>query len=79
VNGVGEPIRDDTFLILLNPHHEAILFYMPADKGSSAWEVVIDSAKPQYDGKSEGKVTVGPGKTFELIPRSTALLREVGD
>jgi glycogen operon protein len=79
VNGVGEPIRDDTFLILLNPHHESILFYMPADNGSSAWEVVIDSAKPEYEAKSEGKVTVAAGQTFELIPRSTALLREVGD
>ena len=33
VNGVGEPIRDETFLILLNPHTEPIRFYMPRDKG----------------------------------------------
>src|SRR5215469_5883536 len=29
VNGVGEPIRDETFMILFNPHHEPIKFYMP--------------------------------------------------
>ncbi len=29
VNGVGEPIKDDTFLILLNSHHEALQFCLP--------------------------------------------------
>ena len=33
VNGVGEPIRDETFLILFNPHHEPIQFYMPPRRG----------------------------------------------
>ena len=25
----GEPIRDQTFLLCMNPHHEHIQFYMP--------------------------------------------------
>src|ERR1700685_1918576 len=29
VNGVGESIRDETFMVLLNPHTESIQFYMP--------------------------------------------------
>jgi glycogen operon protein len=74
VNGVGEAIVDDTFLILLNPHHEPIQFYMPPRNGA-AWEVVISSAAPQ----DEKKRVVEAGKTFELIPRSTALLREIND
>ena len=45
VNGLGEPIRDETFLILLNPHTEPIRFYMPRDEGT-AWELTIDSANP---------------------------------
>ena len=45
VNGVGEPIRDDTFLILFNPHHEPIQFYMPPQEGT-AWELLLDSSLP---------------------------------
>ena len=52
VNGVGEPIRDDTFMMLLNPHHEPIRFFMPRAEGT-AWEVLIDSAKPEQDGEAD--------------------------
>jgi glycogen operon protein len=74
VNGVGEVIRDETFLILLNPHTEPIQFYMPRN-GGTAWQVVISSGD---DGQVEHP-PIGPGEPFELIPRSTALLRELTD
>jgi len=74
VNGVGEAIRDETFLILLNPHHEPIRFFMPRIEGT-AWEVALDSAEPAR----EKKPIVPAGEAFELIPRSTALLRELAD
>jgi isoamylase len=74
VNGVGQPILDETFMMLLNPHHEPIKFYMPRREGT-AWEVLLDSAFP---GRKEGPV-VGAGDPYELIPRSTALLRELTD
>ena len=32
-------------MILLNPHHESIKFYMPRKQGT-AWEVMLDSAIP---------------------------------
>jgi glycogen operon protein len=74
VNGVGEPIRDDTFLILLNPHTEPIRFFMPPRPGT-AWELVLDSALAE---STDGKI-VPAGEPFDLIPRSTALLREMRD
>jgi isoamylase len=74
VNGVGEAIVDDTFLILLNPHHEAIQFHMPRRPGS-AWEVLVSSAAPN----GSEKPVVRAGKVYELVPRSTALLREITD
>jgi isoamylase len=74
VNGVGEPISDETYLILLNPHHEPIKFYMPR-KAGSAWEIVLDSARLSGDGKRP----IAPGEPYELIARSTALLRELTD
>jgi glycogen operon protein len=79
VNGVGEPIRDETFMMLFNPHTEPIKFYMPRRTGT-AWEVLLDSAAPERDGNGNGKrPVVAPGESYELIPRSTALLRELTD
>ncbi len=74
VNGVGEPIRDETYMILLNPHHEPIKFYMPQKPGS-AWDVVLDSSTPA----GAQRPALGPGDFHELEPRSTALLRELTD
>jgi isoamylase len=74
VNGVGESIRDETFMILLNPHTESIKFYMPRRQGT-AWEVMLDSAQPE---RTE-KPVIPPGDPYELIARSTALLRELTD
>jgi isoamylase len=74
LNGVGEPIRDDTFLILMNPHTEPIQFFMPRKNGV-AWMVVLDSAHPSQ----KEFPLVGPGDFYPLEPRSTALLREMTD
>ncbi|HSU69092.1 MAG TPA: hypothetical protein VLJ39_19570, partial [Tepidisphaeraceae bacterium] len=74
VNQVGEPIRDETFLVLFNPHHEPIKFFMPPRAGT-AWELLMDSKLP-----TNGVHTViAAGEPYELIPRSTALLRELTD
>jgi glycogen operon protein len=74
VNPVGEPIRDESFLMLFNPHHEPILFYMPRRPGT-AWELLLDSAHPDC----QDKTIIPAGDAFELIARSTALLRELSD
>jgi glycogen operon protein len=74
VNGVGESIRDDSFMILFNPHHEPIKFFMPRKQGS-AWEVLLDSNSPDRTDKP----VIAAGSSFELIARSTALLRELTD
>ena len=74
VNGVGEPVRDETFLILLNPHVEPIRFFMPPAQGT-AWKVILDSARPE---KTDHPI-VATGEYFELVPRSTALLQELAD
>jgi len=74
VNAIGEMIRDDTFMLLLNPHHEPIRFYMPRRHGS-AWELLLDSGDPE----KTDKAIIGAGDYHELIPRSIALLRELTD
>jgi len=74
VNGVGEPIRDETYLIMLNPHHEPIQFYMPLREGA-AWQMVIDSANPE----GAEKASIGARDYYPLPARSSAVLRELTD
>jgi isoamylase len=74
VNGVGEPITDETFMILFNPHTEPIKFYMPRHPGT-AWEVLLDTGFPE---RTE-KPVIAEGEFYDLIPRSSALLRQMAD
>ena len=74
VNGVGEPTQDETFLILFNPHTEPIRFFMPPRPGT-AWELEIDTASPE---RADRQV-IPSGEYYELVPRSTAVLRELAD
>ena len=38
----GEPIRDDTFLILINAHHEPVNFVLPGEEDVK-WELLMDT------------------------------------
>ena len=39
----GEPVRDETFLLLINAHYEPIPFVLPGQENLE-WQVVIDTA-----------------------------------
>jgi glycogen operon protein len=71
---VGEPIQDETFLILFNPHTEPIRFFMPPRQGT-AWELEVDTAFPDKSDKS----VIPSGEYYEMVPRSSAVLRELAD
>ncbi len=72
VNSVGEPIRDDTFLLLLNPHHEAVPFQLPNAHAGARWELVLDTR----DSAPPPATVLESGAAYDLIARSTALFRE---
>jgi pullulanase/glycogen debranching enzyme len=38
----GRPIQDDTFLMLLNAHHETVNFVLPGQE-EVRWELIIDT------------------------------------
>ncbi|MBV8730819.1 MAG: glycogen debranching protein GlgX [Acidobacteriia bacterium] len=73
VNGVGEPIYDDSYLIAFNPHHEPIKFYMPRAEGV-AWKVLIDA-----DPRRTDRPVIRSGEPYELTPHSSAVLQELAD
>jgi glycogen operon protein len=39
----GEPVGDDTFLVVLNAHHDAVPFTLPTATWGRSWRVVLDT------------------------------------
>jgi glycogen operon protein len=71
VNVVGEPVTDDSFLLLFNPHHEHVRFVLPKPAEGKVWEVCFDT-------KNVMAARRGPARKFyNLIDRSMAVLQEV--
>jgi isoamylase len=72
VDAKGEPIADDTLMILLNAHHEPIEFVLPAHRRDPGWEVVLDTRAS--NGRRRHRALKG-GEPYELGARSLAMLR----
>jgi isoamylase len=66
----GENIVGDTILLLLNAHHEAILFTLPATWEGELWERLLDTADPQGM-----PLMCTDGQQYQLQGRAMAVLR----
>ena len=69
---MGRRIVDDTFLVLLNAHHEPMGFTLPAHRKSVRWEPMLDTREPT--GRRRARPLRG-GQVYEMWPRSLAVLR----
>ena len=45
-NQLGEQIVDDSFLLLINAHHQQVTFTLPDESYGRTWAVVVDTADP---------------------------------
>ncbi|MBC7907251.1 MAG: glycogen debranching protein GlgX [Rhodospirillaceae bacterium] len=63
---------DDTFMVLLNAYTEILFYTLQPVQLGKAWEVVIDTARPEGILANE---TCGAGARFPLKPHSLAVLR----
>jgi glycogen operon protein len=68
----GRPIVDDTLLILLNAHHEAVPFVLPAHRAGTRWIMVLDTAR---DGERTRNHLERGGRTYDLPAHSLAVFR----
>jgi glycogen operon protein len=73
VDDRGNRIVDDTLLILLNAHHEAVPFVLPAHRRKVRWQVLLDTTEAAA-GQSSHRSMRG-GEAYNLKGRSLALLR----
>ncbi len=70
----GRPIMEESFLILINAHHEPIDFHLPSFHGGFGWLTLLDTTHEQGLPPSGRLPTTSP---FRLTGRSLALLQEV--
>jgi isoamylase len=68
----GEPIRDQTFLLLINAHYEPIQFLIPGLEHLE-WDMILDTS--DESGFTAANRKFASGDDFDLKERSTALLR----
>ena len=71
----GQRIQDDTFLLLINAHHEEIPFVLPVMPGESRWIALVDSSCQTT--QNELIYYLG-GDSYPLQARSLALMVERG-
>lgn len=70
----GEPITDDTFVILFNAHHEPLDFKMPRLKNSRAgWEMILDTSR--QEGFLTTKTRHGAHASVSVGARSLVVLK----
>jgi glycogen operon protein len=67
----GEPVVDDSFLVLLNSNHEPLDFLLPPKEYGETWTVVVDTTTAQGGANDEGHAA---GSTIRLEARSTMVL-----
>ncbi|MCC6791531.1 MAG: glycogen debranching protein GlgX, partial [Thermomicrobiales bacterium] len=79
----GDPVVDDTMILLFNAHDEPVPFTLPVGPasrqpagavepaGEAAWRTLIDTADPTAD---EGSPAIAAGADYDLKGRSLTLL-----
>jgi glycogen operon protein len=70
----GQPVVDNSFLLLLNCHLEHIDFQVPTPPQGDKWTVEIDTNEPDTEA---GSIEVAPGGTVRVVKQSLVLLRDV--
>ncbi|GAA4552913.1 glycogen debranching protein GlgX [Pseudonocardia xishanensis] len=70
---LGMRIQDDSFLLLINAHHQQVTFYLPDESYGRAWETVVDTADPLLAGARRRNHKASA--RLRVIARSMMVLR----
>jgi isoamylase len=70
----GEPVRDESMLIMFNAYHEPLPFTLPGPEFGESWEVFVDTA--MWD-VPEPRPIAAAKTTVEVAGRSAQLLIRV--
>jgi isoamylase len=71
----GKPIRDDTFLFVINAHYETISFVLPGNEGVE-WQLLLDTASES--GFVPDPKSFAAGDELPVLDRGACLLKLTG-
>jgi glycogen operon protein len=64
----GRPLRDDHLLLMLSASHEDLEFTLPAFRGCSRWELLVDTSNDEAGGPHDaGEKTMLPARSLKLF------------
>jgi isoamylase len=69
----GNPVLDDSFVLLFNAHFEPVPFTLPDEDYGEAWEVTVNTAAPLAPQVDD--ITLKPHAVVEVDARSILVLR----
>ncbi|WP_169980295.1 glycogen debranching protein GlgX [Microbispora sp. H10836] len=70
----GERIRDETFLLLINAHHESLTFALPGAELGAAWRPVLDTADESVHDDPYAEESLPAGAKVCVADRSMQIL-----
>ena len=70
----GEQIIDDSFLLLINAHHDDVTFTLPARRWGQKWAIELSTADPQA---AAGSQTWVARSRFETLARSVTVFKRI--
>lgn len=70
----GRRISDDNLIMLLNSHHQEIIFHIPSEPANARWEIALDTS--MLTGKSTDNIYYSSGGKYPLQGRSFVLLKQ---
>ena len=68
----GEDVRDESFLVLFNAHHEPLTFRLPTRRFGARWKLELSTLEP---GLEAGSRSWGARDEVEIESRSILILR----
>jgi isoamylase len=75
VDARGEPVRDDSFLILMNAHNEEVDFVLPDGPFGDRWTVQVDTADDSAGMPTDAAREVDAGAVRVVAAHGLVLLR----
>ncbi|MDQ1475331.1 MAG: isoamylase, partial [Actinomycetota bacterium] len=57
VTAEGEPVRDDSFVVIFNAHHESTTFVLPTRRFGRRWQVEVSTTEGEDDASTEPRAT----------------------
>jgi glycogen operon protein len=74
-DALGERITDDSFLLLINAHHQSTMFTLPDQAYGRTWEIVVDTADPLLAKARRRQSHAKPDARLRVAARALLVLR----